>query len=224
MADDCAPAGQGDYVVQQGDSIVSIACAAGLLPDTVWNDAANAALKEARKNGELLLPGDRLTVTPIRPKQLDRAAGQRHVFRRKNVPATVTLFLLDDEGAPFAGKKYEVSIEEKVHSGTTGEDGKIEVPIEPSSRDGELKVWVDEPGLPSPWTCELRLGELYPIDHTIGVQQRLSNLGLYAGDLDGETGPATKAAISAFQAEQKLTASGEIDQATRDKLVEVHKV
>jgi hypothetical protein len=224
MSDDCAPAGQGDYVVQQGDSIVSIACAAGLLPDTVWNDPANAALKEVRKNSELLLPGDRLTVTPIRPKLLDRATGKRHVFRRKNVPVTVTLFLLDDEGAPFAGKKYEVSIEEKTHSGTTGDDGKIEVSIEPSGRDGKLTVWLDEPGLPSPWTCELRLGELYPVDHTIGVQHRLSNLGLYTGDFDGETGPATKVAVTAFQTEQKLTANGEIDQATRDKLVEVHKV
>ncbi|MEA2343250.1 MAG: hypothetical protein QOF63_1419, partial [Thermoanaerobaculia bacterium] len=224
MSDDCAPAGQGEYVVQQGDSIVSIACAAGLLPETVWSDAANAALKELRKNGELLLPGDRLTVSPIRPKLLDRATGNRHVFRRKNVPATVTLYLLDDEGAPFAGKKYEASIEEVVHSGTTGDDGKIDVPIEPGSREGELKVWLEEPGLPSPWICDLRLGELYPIEHTLGVQQRLSNLGLYVGDLDGEPGPATKAAVTAFQTEQKLTANGEIDQATRDKLDEVHKV
>jgi hypothetical protein len=224
MADDCAPAGQGDYVVQQGDSLVSIACAAGLLPDSVWNDPANAALKEARKNGEVLLPGDRLTVTPIRPKLLDRTTGQRHVFRRKNVPATVTLFLLDDEGAPFAGKKYEVSIEGTPHSGTTGDDGKIGIPIEPTSRDGQLKVWLDEPGLPSPWTCELHLGELYPIGHAIGVQQRLSNLGLYRGEIDGEAGPATQAAVSIFQAEQKLTVSGEIDQATRDKLVEIHKI
>jgi hypothetical protein len=222
MVEDCDPAGQGDYVVQQGDSIVSIACAAGLLPDSIWNDPANAALKQARKDGELLLPGDRLTVTPIRPKLLDRVTGQRHVFRRKNVPATVAIFLLDDEGAPFASKKYEAMIESTITSGTTGDDGKIELQINPADRDGELKVWLDEPGLPSPWTCALSLGDLYPVEHSIGVKQRLANLGIFPGDFEDQA--TTKAALSAFQAEQKLTVSGEMDQATRDKLVEIHKV
>ena len=215
MADDCAPVGAGDYVVQEGDSLVSIAAAAGLLPDTVWNDPANAALKDARKDGEVLLPGDRLTVTPIRNKQVDGATGKRHVFRRKNTPVTVTIYVQDEEGTAFAGKKYELSVEGKVQSGTTGDDGKIEAPIDPTSRLGELKVWLEEPGYPNPYTMEVRLGELYPVEHPVGVRRRLDNLGF--GSVDDA------AAIAAFQALQKLTV-GDLDQSTRDKLREVHKV
>lgn len=224
MANECAPAGDGAYVVQQGDSVLSISTAAGLLPDTVWNDAANAALKEARKDGEVLLPGDRLAVMAVRPKSLGCATGKTHVFRRKPVPATLTLYVQDETGAPFAGKKYELSIDDDTLSGTTGDDGKIEAKIRPASRNGSLTVWLEEPSLPNPWVVELRLGELLPIQSTLGVQQRLSNLGLYIGELDGEAGNGTLAAVAAFQTTLGLTVSGEIDQATRDKLVEIHKV
>lgn len=223
MADDCVPVGQGHYVVQDGDSVVSIARAAGLLPDTVWNDPANAALKEARKDGELLLPGDRVTVTPIRPKVVACATGARHVFRRKSVPVTVTLTVQDEEGAPFAGKKYELSIDGTVLAGTTGSDGKIEATIDPTSRSGELRVWLAEPGLPNPWICSLRLGELNPVEHVTGVQQRLANLGFYRGAIDGDADSA-RAAVAAFQSEQDLTASGAIDQDTRHKLAELHRI
>lgn len=224
MPEECVPAGEGEIVVQSGDSILSIATAAGLLPETVWNDPANAALKEARKDGEVLLPGDRLTVMKVRPKALGCATGRLHVFRRKLVPATITFYLQDEEGAPFAAKRYELAIGETQLSGTTADDGKIEAAIEPRSREGVLKVWLEEPALPNPWTVELRFGELVPAAHTIGVQQRLSNLGLYRGELDGEPDDDTRAAVAAFQSAFDLTVSGEIEQAMRDKLVEIHKI
>jgi Putative peptidoglycan binding domain len=224
MADELAPAGTGDTVVQPGDSLISIAAQAGLLPDSIWNDPANAALKEARKDGEVLLPGDRLTVRDLKPKEVgDAATAKTHVFRRKGIAATVTIYVQDDEGEAFAGKKYELIIDGTLLTGTTGDDGKIEAPIKASSRTGELKVWLEEPPLPNPWIAEVHLGELVPVGHTLGVQQRLSNLGFYRGELDGEAGPATLAAVTAFQTFHELTATGEIDQATRDKLVEIHK-
>jgi hypothetical protein len=224
MAEDCSPAGAGDYVVQEGDSVVSIATAAGLLPDSVWNDPANAALKDARKNGEVLLPGDRLTVRAVQSKNVDRPTGKRHVFKRKSVPATVTIYVQDEEGAAFAGKKYELVAGSVAQSGTTGDDGKIEATIEPGCSDGELTVWLEEPGLPNPWIVPVRLGALHPVEHTIGLQQRLANLGFYPGEIDGQLGPATLAAVNAFRVTQQMTASEEIDQATRDKLVEIHKI
>jgi hypothetical protein len=224
MAEDCVPLGEGERVVRAGESVLSIACAAGLLPDTVWNDPANAALKDARKDGEVLLPGDRLTVRPIQQKAEARATGARHVFKRKSVPATIAIVVQDEEGKAFAGKKYELFIDGKPSSGTTGDDGKLEVVIDPGSREGVLNVWLEEQGLPNPWRVELRLGALAPAAHTLGVQQRLANLGLYPGEVDGQAGPGTRAAVTAFQVVAGLDASGEIDQATRDKIVEIHKV
>jgi len=217
------PAGEGDWVVESGDSMASIAGATGHFADTLWNVAANAALKEARQDGEILLPGDRVTVPPIEPKQVAAATGRRHVFKRKGVPVKFTLVLVDDEGVFFAGKKYELVAGDKTYSGESDDAGKIECFVDPTSREGELKVWLDEPGLPSPWTHSVNLGALYPLEHLVGVQQRLANLGFYTGELNGELTPETAAAISAFQAAQQIAVTGAVDDATRAKVAEVHK-
>jgi hypothetical protein len=224
MEDDCLPAGSGEHVVAPGESIVSIAARAGLLPDTIWNDAANDALKQARKSAEVLLPGDRVTVRALTVKNESGATGKRHVFVRKAVPVKVTLYLLDPDGEPFASKKYELVVDGKKIEGTCDDQGKIECNIDPRAKEGRLSVWLEEPGFTDPWERDVSLATLYPIDHTIGVQQRLANLGLYYGEFDGEAGPATLAAVTAFQVEQKLEATGTIDQTFRDKLVEVHKI
>jgi len=224
MADTPQPAGQGDHVVVPGDSIVSIAARAGLHPDTIWNDAANAALKEARKDPELLLPGDRVTVMAIRPKLEARATGKRYVFRRKGLVVKVTLYVQDEEGEAFASKKYELKVGDRTLTGTTDDTGKIEALIDPLAHIGKLKVWLEEPGLPSPWVRDVTLAELHPVAHPLGLQQRLANLGFYTGRLDGELGPGTIAAVSAFQKAQELEVTGEIDETLQTKLVEVHKV
>lgn len=49
-------------------------------------------------------------------------------------------------------------------------------------------------------------------------QQQLKTLGLYAGELDGIRGPATRAAIVAFQRQAKLTPDGIVGPATRAAL------
>lgn len=221
---DITPLGEGDWIVEPGDCIVSIAAKHGHLPDTLWNDPANQALKDARKAGEVLLPGDRVTVMPLRLKEEPRAAGARYVFKRVGVPVKFTLVLQDDEGNAFAGKKYELTVEGKTQEGTSDDTGKIECFVDPVAREGELKVWLDEPGLPNPWTQQVQLSALRPAAHPLGIQQRLANLGYYTGALDGIAGPGLAAAITLFQTEQQLEVTGEADQATQDKLVEVHKV
>ncbi|HKO55201.1 MAG TPA: peptidoglycan-binding domain-containing protein [Thermoanaerobaculia bacterium] len=218
------PLGDGDCVVEPGDCIVSIAARHGHLPDTIWNDPANQALKDGRDKGEVLLPGDRVTVMPLRIKEEPREAGAAYVFKRIGVPVKFTLVLQDDEGNAFAGKKYELTVEGKTQQGTSDDTGKIECFVDPLARDGELKVWLEEPGLPNPWTQQVQLSALCPVAHTLGVQQRLANLGYYTGALDGIAGPGLAAAITLFQTEQQMEVTGEADQTTRDKLVELHKV
>ena len=71
------PAGEGDWIVQRGDSMASIAAATGHFADTLWNLSGNASLKKARQDGEILLPGDKVTVTPIQPKRVAIATGAR---------------------------------------------------------------------------------------------------------------------------------------------------
>ncbi|HEV7237888.1 MAG TPA: LysM domain-containing protein [Thermoanaerobaculia bacterium] len=218
------PVGEGDYLVQPGDSLVSIAARNGLLPDAIWNDAANSDLKTARGDGETLLPGDRVTVTPLREKNTKRITGERYVFRLVPTDCTVTLVIEDEEGSPFASKKYQLTIDGKLQEGTTDDAGKIECAITPTAHTGELKIWLEEPLLPNPWVRELRLGDLHPKNGIAGIQQRVANLGYYRGTIDGQMNEKTLAALAAFAAEQQLTWNNEPDEALIDELVEVHRV
>jgi hypothetical protein len=223
--EEAKPLGQGDREIRAGDSLVSIAVAAGHVPDTIWNDAANADLKTARGDGELLLPGDKLTIMPLRIEPVACVTGKTHTFQRKGVPVTLKLVLEDDEAKPFAGKKYELVIDNEKQSGTTDDSGTIECKVTASSGSAELTVWLDEPGLPNPWTHTLRIGELQPKNSLTGIQQRLSNLGFYiAEDLTGLADAETGLALGAFIAEQQLTVDDQLDDSVLDKLVEVHRV
>src|SRR6185503_16443662 len=81
---DCPPVGDGEYEVRQGECVESIAFANGLSWETVWNDPKNAKVKDARKDPNVLLPGDRLHVRDLEKKQVDGATEKRHKFKRKN--------------------------------------------------------------------------------------------------------------------------------------------
>lgn len=218
------PAGAGDVLVGDGDSISSIARAAGFLPDSLWDDPVNASLKEARGSGEVLLPGDRVTVRAPRFKKLARPTGQRHVFRKAVIPCTLCVILQDAEGQPLAGKAYELVVGDMKLSGTTDDLGKVECAVDPTARRGTLKVWVAEPGFPDPWERELRLGSLHPQNCASGVQQRLANLGFYLGSLDGQLDEETLGALAAFAAAQKMDWTGDVDAPLAGKLVELHGV
>jgi hypothetical protein len=50
------------------------------------------------------------------------------------------------------------------------------------------------------------------------VQQRLSDLGLFRGAVDGTSGPATRLAIQRFQRTNELPATGDLDRDTLRKL------
>src|SRR4051794_16020668 len=111
MADenDLQPCGSGDYIVGQGDGFSSIADAHGFFWSTLWELPENAALKEARANPEILLPGDRVTIIEKRVKSVPAAAGARHVFRRKGVPAKIRVQVRTRHGVVFAGCAYRLA-------------------------------------------------------------------------------------------------------------------
>ena len=66
--EDTGPIGAGDHEVQEGECILSIAEAAGLFWETLWNHPDNADLKRERGSPHLLRPGDRLTVPELTKK------------------------------------------------------------------------------------------------------------------------------------------------------------
>lgn len=209
--------GSGDYVVQEGDCISSIASAHGHFWETIWDAAANAELREAREDPNVLLPGDRLTVPERREKWEARPTEQRHRFRRRGEPAMLRLRFLAC-GEPRAGEPYRIEVDGRtVAEGTLDDDGMLEVPIPPAA--GQALAAVGEPGQED--VHEFALGGTDPVTELRGVQQRLINLS-YGCDLEAELGESTRAAIRAFQAEHDLEETGEPDEATRQALLDAH--
>jgi peptidoglycan hydrolase-like protein with peptidoglycan-binding domain len=76
-------------------------------------------------------------------------------------------------------------------------------------------------------TRTVLIGHLNPLSDTVdygisGAQARLVNFGYGTGEIDGEMGPMTQAALREFQADHGLEVTGELDQATIARLAEKH--
>jgi len=216
------PVGDGNYTVQPGDGMSSIAERHGFFADTLWNLPQNAALKSARKSAEVLLPGDRVHVPDLRQKQESRPVDLVHQFKRKGVPVEIRFSVVEEGGRVFADKSYTLSIGQRRYEGRTDAKGELRHWVSPSSHNGTLTVTLDEPGYPSRLVRELRIGHLQPVESVAGYQARLQNLGYYTGLVSGTETEATRDAIRRFQGAEGLNATGEADQETLDALLARH--
>lgn len=209
------PAGAGDYTVRSGDCMESIAFQHGFFWQTLWEDPANTTLKQTRKNPNVLLAGDRLTIPPLRRKEVAGATEAHHRFRRKGVPGGIHLQILAND-RPRANERYTLEIDGRLFKGTTDKDGRLRHAIPPDAQRGRLVLESDQEEYP------LLLGCVDPIEEVSGAQVRLSNLGFDCGNTDGVLGPKTKSALRSFQKRHGLPQTGQPDEATRNKLVEVY--
>lgn len=212
------PVGTGSYIVKEDDCMSSIAEATGHFWQTLWDDPANANLKEVRKDPNVLLPGDKVTVKPITKKTVSKATNASYRFRRKGVPAKLHIRLMK-YGEPRANESYRVDIDGKLTRGVTDGQGYVDIYIPCNAKKG--KLWVGPPEDEKMYT--LQLGHTLPVATIKGVKQRLKNIGLFGGVADDEITLAYKAAVRAFQKDNALPETGEADDATRQKLVEVHR-
>ena len=121
-----------------------------------------------------------------------------------------------DEGKPRANESYVLNIDGDLFTGITDADGMLEQRIPPDAKKGKVLIGEDQE------EYLLYLNYINPINEISGVQGRLLNLGFDCGEIDGVLGPETEAALKEFQQKYKLSESGEIDEATRNKLLEVH--
>jgi type VI secretion system secreted protein Hcp len=210
-----------EYEVKQGDCLSSIAYKYGLSCEEVWNDPGNSALKDLRNDPYVLFPGDRV-VLPARTRRWeDCSIADGNTFIRRGVFESLRYRLTNADGSPRAGLPYSIKIDSwrVVHSGWTGKDGAIECRIPPDARRGTLSV--EDGGEKEQY--DLLFGHLDPLSEISGVQARLSYLGHACGAPDGVLGPRTRAAIQCFQKDKDLQPTGELDEATRAALMDVHR-
>jgi hypothetical protein len=197
------------YVVQQGDCISSLAYSCGFKWQTLWD--YNPELKALRKNPNALQPGDLIKIPALRPRYEERSTDQLHRFVLNGVPAKFRL-VLERFDEPVANKKWSLSVDGRIYSGTTDSQGLLEIALPPGAVSGILKV-PDEN-----LEYDLSFGCLDPSDAISGAQARLQNLGFYHGDISGEMDDETRDAIISFQTSHGLAGSGELDDGTRQEL------
>jgi hypothetical protein len=208
-----------EYTINQGDCLLSIAAENGLLWETIWNHPNNAALKQ-RSHGDsnVLLPGDVIYIPEKTLRVEDKPTDQRHKFVRKGIRAKVRLRLLDWKRQPRPNVRYSAVVDGAISSGTTDSGGYITLKAPPTARD--LKLTVSQGQRTEEYT--LPLGSIDPIDSLAGVQQRLSNLGYPCGSEMGTLGEATRNSLKGFQKERNLPETGDLDDATRQQLMQMH--
>jgi hypothetical protein len=189
------------HKVREGECLTSIAASYGFSWETLWDLSDNAALKEKRKDPNMLVPGDVVAVPDLREKVVSCETTKLHRFRLAATPAMFRVQLFEDE-KPLANQDFELKIGQLVHTGQTDDQGVLEVALPATAREGTLIVG------PEKKTFDLRFGHLQPVSEKEGIEARLRNLGFES--------------LGLFQRRFGLEETGEADQATRDKLAAVH--
>ena len=209
-----------NHVVKDGETIASIAHYYGLEDwRRIYHDPNNINFRKKRPNPNLIYPGDIVFVPSLAPGTHEKPTDKLHRFVFHRAKQWLRIMVEDHNSQPLAGETYELKVGERSYKGTTDRNGLLEVEIKIDSSSGRLAV--------GEHVFELSIGSLNPIQSTedqgvSGVQGRLRNLGYPVGPIDGRMGPKTSQAIRYFQADENLPVTGEMDSATRDRLVKLY--
>ncbi|MFP2926077.1 peptidoglycan-binding protein [Pyxidicoccus sp. 3LG] len=209
------------HVVKQGECLLLVARRYGFADyKRVYEHPDNAKLREKRPNPNVLYPGDTVVIPDLGPPktQPSLSTGRAHRFTLKAGERYLRLALEDAEGAPLRGVPYLLTFEQEVIEGSTdGEgflDAKVPFTVSQVALECEGQSW------------ELALGTLRPMrdtpdDGVSGAESRLINLG-YALEPTGRMTLELRSAIRAFQHRSGLEVTGRLDEATLQKLEELH--
>lgn len=215
----------GYYQVQQGDCLSSITQANGFADyRTIYQRPENADFRRKRPNPNIICPGDVLFIPDLEIKDVSKATDQRHVFEVKKPQVKLRLCLKDDLHQPYENTKYHLRVGVNEWDGSTDGAGMVEKEIEPSATEGEITIFPGGGNNPDQgYTFTLQLGDLDPIDEMSGIDARLINLGFGPPDVEDSLSDDDRAeALKAFQDKFGLDVTGELTDATKSKLQDLH--
>jgi len=215
-----------EHRVEQGECLSSIADGYGFSDyRTIYNHPDNADYRQKRPNPNVIMPGDVLTIPDIASKTIACETGLRHVFTLKQAITKLRIFLASDSGELYGGKRYRLTVDGEDHEGETDPEGLVEQTIPAGAKEAELVVFLSdsEEQEIEGYSLHLELGALDPPDYVSGAQARLINLGYECESVGGTLDAATQAAIEAFQEHNGLSVSGVLDDATVEKLRQLHE-
>lgn len=205
------------YTVKQGECMSSIAYEHGFFWESLWSHPDNAELKTKRDSPFVLKPGDIVQIPPLKQREEACPTGRCHTFRVKGVPEVLRLTLLEFD-QPLANLDYVLEHSGETFTGTTDDNGLVEVYVPPNLPRATLRVGEGD----DQRVYEVSLRTLNPTKEVDGAQARLANLGYYEGKAHGTLDEATEAALRRFQTCQDLDPTGELDRATIAALSAAH--
>jgi N-acetylmuramoyl-L-alanine amidase len=217
-----------EHEVQQGECLATIARQHGVTDwQWLWDHPDNATLREQRQSPHVLKPGDRVQIPDDIGPAFDGRTGERGSFRLPSQrPVRLQLNLRDGFGSPFVEKEYRLEVGDETIEGVTDNDGLLACEIPHDATTATLTLWLGS-AAQSPerkLTWELNLGHLDPIEEISGIQGRLRNLGYPIDEITGDLDEPTQRALETFQAAEEIPVTGQIDEATRNKLLEKYGV
>ncbi len=206
------------HTISAGECLSSLAARYKVPADLIWLDPANADLVARRKDPTVLQPGDQLVIPAKRQKDnpLSTSQPKKFVISGTLVDFHVRLVV---NGKPRSDIPYRITIDKRFHDGCTDADGWVKERVTPDATAVEV-VLLPEDAPEERYSFDL--GHLDPPDTTVGAKQRLSNLGLFQGDLGPELDEEAVEALKSFQKSKDLAMTGELDAATAAELKKVH--
>lgn len=207
--------GAGPYKVLQGDHIASITADAGFLSwHTIWDDGKNASLK-AKRNPNVLYPGDVLEIPAKQKKEESIPTTDYSTFQTIGDPVQLKIVVLDWAGNPVVDTELDIQIDGGEKIKTAGDGSATKKSMDPQGqKEGKLAV--------KGYLLDLKVGHLDPVEEFSGQVWRLNNLGYRAGSPADKTDLIFKSAVEEFQCDNSLTVDGDCGPNTQAKLKDIH--
>lgn len=210
------------HTIEKSDHLSAIAEQYGFARfQIIWDDPANASLREKRKTPDVLMEGDQVTIPDKTLKTVSASTGQTHTYVISKERLDLRLRVQDLAGRALVGTPCNLDVEGEASSTATNGDGIVDQQIPRTAKKGKLKL--------TEVAFDIDIGRLDPIEEESGWQARLVNLGYLekaVGDNRPEYGRLRKqellAAIEEFQCDRGLPLTGKMDDVTRAALSEVH--
>lgn len=205
------------YVVEPGDYLDKIALLVGAPPKDIWDLPENKELRALRMP-DLLCAGDVLHVPDQLPTTFDLTGGQTNTFEGNVPKRSVVLRFLDEDGTPLGEEPCEVLGVGETLCTSTKRDGTLEFKVPVLLREAQVYFTERQRVFP------IRVGELDPVHERSGQTQRFRNLGLLDDEPDSvfSAEELFEMTVAEFQRSKKLSATGQVDDATRDALEKDH--
>jgi hypothetical protein len=210
-----------NYTVKQGDCVSSIAKKFHIGDwSVIFDHPSNKALRDKRKSPNVLYPGDVLFIPEVEPKEHPVASGAPHRFTVRTPKKSLSIIVEDADDHVLADMAYKLVVAGETIEGKTDGKGKLETSVPVDAQQGQLTI--------GKFTWTLQIGHLNPIEHapddgSSGLMHRLRNLGYSVPEGAKAQDPAARTAIATFQARSSLPVTGELDDATKKKLVDYHQ-